>query len=244
MKPLRTGAEAKAGGKIARIFDDCRDPLAIKLENFPKYARRKTVTRFLALYEIFKKVSDVKGSIVECGVNRGFGIMSWSLFSAVTEPANLTRRIYGFDTFSGFARIHSKDKNARRTAVRGGLRADSYSELRKLIDVYDTDRFIGHVDKVHLVKGDATRTIPEFMRRNPHLVVSLLYMDFDLFEPTRVALENFVPRMPRGAVLAFDELDNPIWPGETMAALETVGLRNLKIQRVPWDPYIGFAVLR
>jgi len=87
------------------------------------------------------------------------------------------------------------------------------------------------------------RTIPEFVERSPHLVVSLLYLDFDLYEPTKVALEHFVPWMPAGSVLVFDELDNPIWPGETLAALDTVGLRSLKLQRLPWDPYIGYAIL-
>ena len=33
-----------------------------------------------------------------------------------------------------------------------------------------------------------------------------------------------MPRMPKGALLVFDELDNPMWPGETLAALESVGL--------------------
>jgi len=52
-----------------------------------------------------------------------------------------------------------------------------------------------------------------------------------------------VPRMPRGSVLAFDELDNPIWPGETKALLEMLPVGRLKIQRLEWDPYIGYAVL-
>jgi len=49
--------------------------------------------------------------------------------------------------------------------------------------------------------------------------------------------------MPKGSVLAFDELDNPLWPGETQAAIDAVGLRNLRLRRLDWDPYIGFAVL-
>jgi hypothetical protein len=87
------------------------------------------------------------------------------------------------------------------------------------------------------------QTIPPFLEENPHLLVSLLFLDMDLYEPTKVALEKFLPRMPRGAVLAFDELDNPMWPGETLAALDAVGVRNLKLQRMDWDPYISFAVL-
>jgi len=63
----------------------------------------------------------------------------------------------------------------------------------------------------------------------------------DLYEPTKTAIEYFLPRMPKGAIIAFDELDNPIWPGETMALLEKIGLNNLKIERLEFDPYIGFA---
>jgi len=42
-----------------------------KLENFPKYVRRQTIARFLARYELFKMILDVKGSIIECGVHHG-----------------------------------------------------------------------------------------------------------------------------------------------------------------------------
>ena len=109
--------------------------------------------------------------------------------------------------------------------------------------LFSYSRFIGHVQKVKLVRGDATLTIPAFLEENPHLLVSLLFMDFDLYEPTRVALEHFLPRMPKGAVLAFDELDNPLWPGETLAMLEKHVERPLRLERLEFDPYIAFAVL-
>jgi hypothetical protein len=81
------------------------------------------------------------------------------------------------------------------------------------------------------------------MIQHPHLVVSLLFLDFDLYEPTKVAIETFLPRIPRGGIIAFDELDNPIWPGETLALLETIGIGKLKLQRLEWDPYISYAIL-
>jgi hypothetical protein len=84
--------------------------------------------------------------------------------------------------------------------------------------------------------------VPVFLEANPHLVVSLLFLDLDLYQPTQVALRHFLPRMPRGAVLAFDELDNPMWPGETLALLEELGTR-IRLRRLEWDPYIAFAVL-
>jgi Macrocin-O-methyltransferase (TylF) len=241
--PLRTTAERDAAAAYAKAFADSPDDVQTKLANFAKYIRRQDLTRLLARYEIFKQVLDVKGSIVECGVFRGFGLMAWANFSAVLEPANLTRRIYGFDSFTGFPAVSEQDRSSRRTPESGELRADAYDELRRLVQIYDSNRFLGHVDKVHLVRGDAEKTIPSFLEEHPHLVVSLLFLDFDLYTPTRVALEQFVPRMPKGAVLAFDELDNPIWPGETKAVLDTLGLGRLPLRRLGWDPYIGYAVV-
>lgn len=239
---LRTKAEKQEGARNRACFERNPETWEIKMENFPKYVRRQNLTRFLALYEIFKRIVTVKGSIVECGVNRGFGVMTWAKLSAIIEPVNLTRRIYGFDSFSGFPSVTNKDL-AHATGVprRGDLAALDLDEILELAANHDSTRFLGHVPKVKLVKGDATKTIPAFIKSHPHLVISLLYLDFDLYEPTKVALKSFLPRMPRGAIIAFDELDNPLWPGETLAMLETFRDCGLKLERLAFDPYIGFA---
>ncbi len=243
MTSFRTPVEEQVGKNIERIFLECPDSVEVKLENFPKYVRRQHLKRFLAMYEIMKLALSVKGSIVECGVYRGFGLMAWAKLSTILEPENLTRRVYGFDTFAGFPSVSGADASPHASPEKGGLAANSYEELIELTKEYDHDRFLGHISKVELVRGDMTQTIPAFVKSHPHLVVGLLFLDSDLYEPTAVALEHFVPRMPKGAVLAFDELDNPIWPGETRAVLDRVGLRNLRLQRLEWDPYIAYAVL-
>jgi hypothetical protein len=93
------------------------------------------------------------------------------------------------------------------------------------------------------VIGDALSTIPEYVQKNPHLLVAMLYLDFDLYEPTKLAIETFLPRMPKGSILVFDELNQASWPGETMAVMETIGLRNLRIERFPFESALSFAVL-
>jgi hypothetical protein len=242
-KPLRTESEKQVGASNARIFEACSDSTETKLENFTKYVRRNHLKRFLAMYEVFKLAMPVKGSVVECGVFKGFGLMAWAKLSTMLEPENLTRRIYGFDTFEGFPSMGKRDESAATIAKVGDLRSDSYDELLELIREYDKDRFLGHVPKVDLVRGDMARTIPEFLKTHPHLLVSLLFIDCDLYEPTKIALEHFLPRMPKGGVIAFDELDNPIWPGETLAAIEAFGSNRLRLRRMDWDPYISFAIL-
>jgi hypothetical protein len=241
---FRTEAEKEEAKKNKSCFDRNPEIWEKKMENFPKYVRRQNLTRLLALYEIFKRILNVKGSIVEGGVFQGFGIMAWAKFSAILEPVNLTRRIYGFDTFEGFPSLSAKDKSLFSEHIQEKeLLANSHDELLELIAAHDSTRFLGHIPKVKLIRGDATETIPKFIADHPHLLVSLLFLDFDLFEPTRIAIENFVPHMPSGAVIAFDELDNPLWPGETQAMLEAFKGRMPRIERLEFDPYIGFAVL-
>ena len=244
-KDLRKKKEAQEGKLNEKWFRKNNASWEIKIENFPKYVRRQNITRFLALYEIFKKIQNVKGSIIECGVHEGFGLMSWAKFSSILEPVNFMRRIYGFDTFSGFPKISERDKTKNKnfnTNV-GDLKADTYLELKGLLSIYNSTRHLGHINKVELIKGDSVKTIPKFVEKNTHLVVSLLFLDFDLYEPTKVALESFLPRIPKGGIIAFDELDNPRWPGETEAMLEICKKNKLRIQRLEFDPYIGFAVI-
>lgn len=240
---FRTQNENLVGTKNCQCFVNNPDPWEKKIESFAKYVRRQNLTRFLAQYEIFKRILNVKGSIIECGVFRGGGLMAWAKLSAILEPVNLTRRIYGFDTFEGFTSVSEKDLKALGSGVNtGDLYSNSYDELVELIKIYDTDRFLGHVDKVHLIKGNAKETIPSFIQNNPHVLVSLLFLDFDLYEPTSIAIEHLYPRIPKGGIIAFDELDNPLWPGETTAMLEKIGAGNLRIERFEFDPYIGFAI--
>lgn len=218
-----------------------------KLDNFEKYVRRQALARALVRYELFKLQLDIKGCVVECGVHHGGGLLGWAKLSAALEPYALDRRIYGFDTFEGFPGVSEEDTAGKENlaARKGGFDVgyDVYEELREVIAEHDANRFLNQFPKVELVRGDAVQTIPEFVTKNPHLLVSLLFLDFDLYEPTAVALEHFLPRMGKGAILAFDEINNPWWPGETQALLGKLNLREHRLQRFSMDPNIAYTVL-
>jgi hypothetical protein len=170
--------------------------------------------------------------------------MTWAQLSAILEPVNFQRQIIGFDSFQGFLDLTEHDKMGTSQFLRpGGLAADYYEDIVECIKLYGSNRFLSHLPKVQLVKGDATQTIPQFIRDNPHHIVSLLNLDFDLYEPTRVAIDSFLPRMPKGAVIVFDELNDKLMPGETTTVLEALNLSDLRIQRFNYEPHISFAVL-
>jgi hypothetical protein len=213
-----------------------------RLQNFTLYTPRQDLTNFLVRYEIFKRVLAVQGSIVECGVLRGGGLMAWAQFSAIFEPTNHQRRVVGFDTFTGFPKLSKQDRSSESDQARpGGLAVDSYDHLQHCVELYDMNRFIGHVPKVELVRGDSVKTIPQYLKENPQLIVSLLYLDFDIYQPTLAALKAFVPRMPKGSVIAFDELNLKDWRGESIAVLEALRLRDYRIERCSFGSVISFA---
>ena len=176
-----------------------------KLQNFPKYVPQKNIISFLAKNEIFKRVLDVHGAVVECGVLFGGSLLSWAHFSAIYEPINLTRKIIGFDTFEGFPGRHEKDRSGD-FGEKGDFDSHSYDDLRECARIYDMLRFKNHVPKIELVKGDFLETGKQYLHDNPHSVVALLFLDFDIYEPTKEALDIFVDRIPKGGVIAFDHL--------------------------------------
>jgi hypothetical protein len=238
----RSDKEQSYAARMERCIADSPFSSLDRLRNFSLYTPRQDMTSFLVRYEIFKRVLDVQGSIIECGVLHGGGLMSWAQFSAIFEPTNHQRRIVGFDTFSGFPRLSKPDRSSEAGEARpGGLAVDSYDHLQQCIELFDMNRFIGHVQKVELVRGDATETIPKYLQENPQLIVSLLYLDFDIYEPTLAALKHFLPRMPKGAVIAFDELNSKDWRGESIAVLESLNLREYRIERCPFGSMISFA---
>jgi hypothetical protein len=242
-----TDSERLYRREIGLHFDQSAGTTLDKLNHFPRFVPRQSLSLFLARQEAFRQALDVQGSIVECGVFFGGGLFTWAQLSAIFEPANHLRKIIGFDSFSGFPAIGDTDlapgEAAGRFKRKGAYAYGAVAELQASMRLYDLNRSIGHVRRIEIVCGDATQTIPDYVRQNEHLVVALLHLDFDLYDPTRCAIETFLPRMPRGAILAFDELNQREWPGETRAVLETCGIRNLRIRRLPFAPAFSYAIL-
>jgi hypothetical protein len=238
---LSGNADSTLDEQLDRQFEESSGSAARKLAAFPRFVNRSSVGRFIARYEIFKQVLPVQGSIIECGVNDGFGVFAFAQLSALLEPLNHRRRVIGFDTFSGFPAVSEVD-TGRDNARVGGLAGTSLDELEFGVQIYDAGRAMSQISKIHFVVGDFMESGPAFVEANPHLIVSLLYLDFDLRDPTARALELFLPRMPAGSVLAFDQANSADWPGETVALIEAIGLRRLKLERLPITS-ISWAVL-
>lgn len=193
--------------------------------NFPVFTPRFNLARFLAHYEIFKRIIEVPGVVVDLGVFRGGSAFTWAKLCEIFCPTDIRKVVIGFDTFSGFTKISAEDgpENPIQDVVPGGYFGGNSVEadLALAQEAMNHDRHLRHKDRIQFVKGDVCETIPRFVAdQGDGLRVALLNLDLDLYEPTRVALEHFVPRMARGGVIVVDEYAVDTFGGETKAVDE------------------------
>ena len=218
-------------------------------KNFPTYARRLHLKRFLAHYELFQKVVDLPGDIVELGVFRGASLMSWANFLEIRCMGDRQRRVFGFDNFAGFTEMDAKDGAVSEHFKKapGGFDSAGYEDmLRDAISIYDADRFIPYKARVVLVKGNVEKTVPEFVAANPGIRISLLHFDVDLYRPTLIALEHLWPLVVQGGVVAFDEYGIPPWEGESRAVDEFFAAHKIsaEFRRFTWSSNPGAYVIK
>ncbi len=251
-----TRGDIDARYALEEYFRDGQGSLTERIENFVKYVPRQNIARLLARYEMLKMVQTIQGSIIECGTLFGNGLMSFAKCSAILEPYNFQRRVVGFDSFAGFPTIADEDlagsperkslhlKEQGYTVEKDGFTPDdAYQDVLRGIEIFDMTRFLSQFPKVDVVKGDFNETGPKYLEDHPHLIVSLLYLDFDIYAPTKKALELFLPRIPKGGIVAFDELNEEGFPGETTAVLELLELKEWRIRRFEWEPRISYALV-
>lgn len=199
---------------------------------------RQVVTEMITRYELFSMAKEVSGAIVECGVARGNNLLLFSHLSSILEPHAINRRIVGFDTFAGFRSIGGKGDP---TDISEKDFSDTSEELiLQAIDLFDMNRAAGHMKRTEIVKGDATQTIPEYVKEHPEMTIALLYIDFDLYHPTRTALEHLYPLVCRGGIVVFDEINYEKFAGETAALKDVLDIGSLRLKRFYHDPLVGY----
>lgn len=163
--------------------------------------------KLLVRYDFFRMVLDRPGDIVECGVFKGAGLLTWLKFLQIHAPGS-ARRVVGFDTFDAFAAPQSRQDADAVAAFVGetGHAGTAPTALRHAIAAAGIA-----ADRCELVAGDIGATAPAYVRTNPGFRIALLHMDLDLGEPTFAALQALWPRVIPGGVVVFDEYAAPRW---------------------------------
>ncbi len=230
--------------KFLRFFKECPIPDAEILSNLGLFIKRHDFSRILFMYELYKKIIDVNGIIIEFGVRWGQNLALFETFRGIYEPYNYNRKIVGFDTFKGYPSINKKDGNSEVISIGAYSVTNNYEEyLKQILDYHEQESPIPHIKKYKLIKGDATREFKKYLDKNPETIIALAYFDFDIYEPTKICLELMKDHITKGSVIGFDELAFHDFPGETIALKEVFGLSKYKITRWPYSPLESYIVI-
>lgn len=214
------------------------------LANLGLYLEPKHLSRLLFLDQLYRKIIRVQGVVMEFGTRWGQNMAVFSALRGIYEPFNRHRKLIAFDTFAGFPSIHEKDGSSDLMRPAQLSLTDHYEDyLETVLSTHEQLSPLGHIKKFELRKGDAVVEIDKYVGENPHTIVALAYFDFDLYAPTKKCLEAIRPRLTKGSVIGFDELNDPDSPGETLAVMEVLGLSNIELRRPAHASRVSYCII-
>ena len=204
--------------------------------------KRVNLSRVFYFYELYKKIINVPGCIMEFGVHFGANLSLLINLRGIFEPYNSSRKVIGFDTFSGFSSVDSSfdgllsQENDVKTI-------DNFKDiLDQILHLQEQNSPLNHIKRYDLIQGDVCETVDDYLDNNKHQLISLAIFDMDIYKPTKIAIEKILPRLTKGSILVFDQLNSKEYPGETLAFQEVLGANNYKIYKDPNLSYTSYLV--
>ena len=182
------------------------------------------ISKLIYHYEIYKKIISLPGDVVECGVFKGISLTRFLTFREILENNN-SRKIYGFDVFGKFPKPNNQgDKSFLK---RWEKNAGDGIDAQELNDILLEKKFLNF----ELVKGDVKKTIPNLIKQQPHLKISLLHLDMDIYEPTKFVLNKLFSYVVKGGIILIDDYNSVF--GATKATDKFLNLnKNLEIKKL------------
>ena len=230
--------------EMYKLLKECPIPKEQMLSNLGLFLNSKNLSRVLFMNYIYQLQVNVHGIIIEFGTRWGQNMGLLAALRGIYEPFNRHKKIVAFDTFEGFPEITPEDGNSPMMTKGELALTDNYDQyLSNIIQNIENDNPLAHIKKFELVKGDATKTIHSYLDSHQETIISLAYFDFDLYRPTKECLEAIKPRLTKGSVVAFDELNDSDSPGETLALMEVFGLENVTLKRFPHASRVSYFIV-
>lgn len=185
------------------------------------------IRKLLVRYEIFRRTLELPGDIIECGVLKGTGLFQWLKFLTIFDPNSL-KRVVGFDLFDNYvSTVQSWEIEEAETFLHEanyeGTVPDDLTKIAKKMH---------QEHRLELIKGNAIETIPRYVEENRGMRISLLHLDFDPYEPTLIALQQFWPLIVKQGVILVDEYNVRGW-GTSEAVDEFFSKKDVDIVKVP-----------
>jgi hypothetical protein len=190
--------------------------------------------KFIAHYELYKKIINLLGAIVECGLFKGNSFFRLAHFRDLLE-SRYSRKLIGFDIFGVFPQTNFEDDKKYLNAFTNSVGSNSI-ELDEINKIMEYKQLVNY----EFIKGNINETIVRYCKNNEHLKIALLHIDTDVYEPAVTIFENMYNRVVRGGVIMFG--DYGTFPGETKAVDEFFADKGLIIQKLPMSHIPSFVI--
>lgn len=228
---------------LTRLHEASPIPRLERIDQLGLYTSLPALRRFLYFERLYQLIRGVPGSIFVFGVRWGRDLALWQVLRDLLDSHYHARKLVGFDTFEGFPSVSEADGPAPAARVGAyGVTEGYEAHLAEVLRERERLTRFAHMERTVLVKGDAPAELARHLDAHPETMVALAYFDLDLYEPTRDCAALIRPFLVQGAVVAFDEIMLPSFPGETRAAREVFGT-NLPLRRFEVSPsHAGYLV--
>lgn len=208
----------------------------LSLENeFYLNVTPKRLSKLVTRLDLYRKISNLRGEIVECGVFKGSSLMQFIKLRSIIETP-FSRKIIAFDTFGDFP--HATNEGDKRVLDSFTQEAGSTSISRKKLQKKLSELKID--DNIELVEGNLLESAANYLSENPGLKISLLHVDVDLYESTKCVLENFFPHVVRQGVVIMD--DYGAFPGANKAIDEYFKENDIAISQLRHSNAISYVI--
>lgn len=173
-----------------------------------QYVRNFSMTSSERLFSLIQGVeyvvrNNIEGAIVECGVWRGGSMMAVALM--LLNLRHYTKELYLYDVFESLMPIPTEKDitlDGKRFIELIGNNPKQYWKLVTLSEVQNNLKNTRYpIDKIHFIKGKVEDTL----RTNYPKSISLLRLDTDWYESTKIELEVLYPRLSKGGILIIDD---------------------------------------
>lgn len=240
----RSDSELKASPELRQLLLGSLEQMGPKWDiHLPVFLTAPSLARMLWLDTVYRKAIEVPGCLGEFGSQWGASLNVFLLLKQIHEPWNASRRILSFSTFGeGFKSADAQDGAAVNVGDYS-VADDWETKLKSILKSHALRSPIGAEANFEVNPGDARETFRAYLQAHPELVLSHVHFDMDVYAPTRDLLALCLARMPKGAILIFDELNCPPFPGETVALEEVLGIAKLALRKSPFQPYSAYAII-
>lgn len=244
IKHYSSAEEESARDELLGLLQSSPIPKDQLLSNIALYIDSKNLSRILFMNHLYQQIVDTQGIVMEFGTRWGQNCALFAALRSIYEPFNRHRKIVAFDTFTGFPTVHKTDGKSDLMQVGQLTTTKNYEEhLEKILTAQEKTNPLNHIKKFEICKGEAGQMCTSYLKDHPETIVALAYFDFDLYEPTKKCLELIAPRLVKGSVIGFDELNDPDSVGETVALMEVIGLNNVRLKRYRYASRVSYYIV-